>query len=118
MGCDIHLYAERNWFPGEWELGVDAETLDQNYTLFAALAGVRADSDRPAGFAPRGLPENLSEYVRAAVDEDNGHTPSWLTIEEAQTLVGISDRFDALLAYIAAVTKWDERWRLVFWFDS
>ena len=114
MGCDIHLYVERKKvIDDEWasvdEWGPDEDYpecltvdwrnhfyRDRNYRLFAILADVR----NGYGFAgcdtgerlipiaePRGLPEDVSDLVRAESDYlgGDGHSHSWLTLAELLT---------------------------------
>src|SRR5688500_20161255 len=61
MGCDIHLFIEYlhndavlAWADGEI-------SIDRDYRLFAALAGVR--SAEPPEIPPRGLPTDVSWHV-------------------------------------------------------
>lgn len=83
MGCDIHTYAEKRendryvlvaFTPFDW----------RDYGLYAFLAGVRNYSAVPPIAAPRGLPSGAAiETKEAAEDwEGDGHTHSFLTIEE------------------------------------
>lgn len=99
MGADIHMYVERRLPSGSWVMvrdlnsGINAKGLhayvqkevhvlpqgywnltERNYTLFAALAGVRGD-----GPDPKGLPEDVSEYVEYYSDrwDADGHSHSW-----------------------------------------
>ena len=104
MGCDIHLHVERRTDAG-WEHvpGHSDEWADpanwyhqRNYDLFAILADVRNGS----GFAgakigdgfnpispPRGLPNDVSDFVRSESDEwdVDGHSHSHLTVAEVLT---------------------------------
>jgi hypothetical protein len=92
MGCDIHLYVERQGSDGAWS-PVEDPFDTRNYRLFAALAGVRngvgfAGCDLGDPIEPiadrRGLPDDVSESVKAASDEwdIDGHSHSWLTAGE------------------------------------
>lgn len=110
MGCDIHLYVERKDDTGQW---VTADTWEQdeygedrlsvrydnryytgrNYNLFAMLADVRngfgfagTPINKPVVplAAPRGLPEDVTEPVKAESDRwgVDGHSHSWFTVAE------------------------------------
>ncbi|MDG3006431.1 hypothetical protein [Paludisphaera mucosa] len=113
MGCDIHFYVE-NKVNGDWQSadrwepseasGHEVEPAssihykkrfysDRNYSLFAILADVRngrgfAGCDTGNGFVPiddpRGLPDDVSDMVKAASDcwDGDGHSHSWFTVAE------------------------------------
>lgn len=107
MGCDIHIYVEKRegdqWRSAdEWadEYGEGADVPyrkrfydGRNYDLFAILANVRngrgfagvktGDGFNPIS-EPRGLPEDVSQEVRAASDrwDSDGHSHSYLTVAE------------------------------------
>ena len=113
MGADIHFYVEKQvngvwqsadkWTPNRFagEEGEPPLSLDykdrfydsRNYNLFGILANVRngsgfAGCDTGDGFVPisdpRGLPEDVSEQVKADSDRwgVDGHSHSWLTVAE------------------------------------
>jgi len=84
MGCDIHLHVEKR-VNGEWEETECNNVYDgRNYTLYAALAGVR-NYDR---FTPIAEPKELPKDVSAEVYNESerwgcdGHSHSWLTLTE------------------------------------
>jgi len=169
MGADIHMYVEKrmpsgNWvcvrnlnepisskslnlmyqdrsasneeFMGFWELR------NRNYELFSALAGVRGD-----GPEPKGLPQDVSEYVEVEFQGwgMDAHSASWYLADE---FVQIYDRIGAevdeeipLSPYVTARMKYGEEaattqflddkvsvvvdeegsvddYRFVFWFDN
>jgi hypothetical protein len=88
MGCDIHTYVEvrRN---GVWEHVFTDEREElfwRNYGIFGFLADVRNYSHSPVIAQPRGLPQDVSDEVRA-VHEDDGDAFSvtWLTLAELLT---------------------------------
>lgn len=59
---------------------------DRNYRLFSILAGVR-NSDGIVPIAnPRGIPNDVSKFVKHEVKEygDNGHSHSWLSLQELE----------------------------------
>lgn len=102
MGCDIHCYAEK-LIDGKWvhltgfenryeEISVHPYS-SRSYRLFSLLADVR----NGRGFAgcltgdriepiskPRGLPEDVSDFVREESNEygEDGHSHSWLLLSE------------------------------------
>lgn len=98
MGTDIHFNVERRNDSG-WELVGDDQVYDEGfyigryYRLFGFLANVRngrgfagvdtGDAVKPIAM-PRGLPEDVSEAVRARSDEwgGDGHSHSYLTLSE------------------------------------
>ena len=144
MGCDIHLYAERQ-VDGEWEslhpsdVGLPPTRWDydgrwfseRDYVLFAVLANVRnyGDEVRPIS-RPRGLPEDVAFFAEAgaALAGSDGHSHSWLMLGEitgydwtaaADLRVGWTgwpgDRWSDVIDALAALP---DPVRLVFWFDN
>jgi hypothetical protein len=105
MGCDIHLYVEKQ-VDGKWisadkftrnedgDLEVQASYYDgRSYDLFAILADVRNGSGFAGvktgeGFnpiaAPRGMPEDASAEYKAIADQwdGDGHSHSYFTLRE------------------------------------
>jgi hypothetical protein len=85
MGTDIHTYAERP-INGKWEAmrELDNELFGaRNYDVFGFLANVRNICAVPAIAAPRGLPDDVSDFVRNAYKPAHQeHTPSWLLASE------------------------------------
>ncbi|WP_421105815.1 hypothetical protein [Serratia marcescens] len=104
MGCDIHLYREKQvdgqWVTADvWEEDDDGEGgtysevpwqnrfTDRNYKLFGLLSkGVRADY--PFSFEPRGLPFNACNEVEANSERWNGdgHSHSYLYLHELKDM--------------------------------
>lgn len=110
MGCDIHLYTERKYeregkypiwicrdhyilneyyilypeFENEKEYKIKPIYNNRDYTLFAALVGVRNDGTIEPISAPRGLPEDVSRVVYQESQSwgSDGHSHSWLTAAE------------------------------------
>lgn len=104
MGCDIHLFTEVRDADGKWELfacddphrpGEQGYT-DRCYAVFATLADVRNDREpiKPIS-KPRGWPEDMSDDLRALVNDETGrfrlrdvnewpgdHSASYLTLAE------------------------------------
>lgn len=101
MGADIHMYAERQLSNGDWAMCEDFKSKDyavynhkgvlgdytrlfprvndRDYRFFAALAGVRG-----VGPDPKGLPDDVSPYVKEASDgwDGDGHSHSWYLASE------------------------------------
>lgn len=116
MGQDIHLFVEAIGIDGEWhhiagpgrsgqfshlprsqDLPVRPSFLDgswwelRNYAVNTVLcpSGGRLTVDAAlvaAGIPERGLPEDLTDEVRAKVDDygAGGHSHSWMTVGEAR----------------------------------
>lgn len=116
MGCDIHVTTEvrRN---GTWSREDCAVDPDRNYSLFAALAGVRngsgfagVDTGDPVTpiFAPRGIPEDGSVDVQgeAANWDLGGHSHSYATLAE---LLAYDWTQPQVKRGIVAVAEW-ARW--------
>lgn len=147
MGCDIHAVYEQHddelgWvglhdYPYGREQG---QLRSRNYQLFAHIAQVRGED--PTGHQPRGMPDDASDLsrLRAAEMGVDGHTHSWLTVEEMTkallavhaTPEEIAKRAKHLLASGEDTVKRDadriatgseENYdnrpeRVVFWFDN
>lgn len=108
MGCDIHTYLETQktingelkWVcadrfklnpyfcennPHETKYEIDPIYNNRDYTLFAALAGVRDYGNKVALLAqPRGLPDDVNQII---LNENEhwgscGHSHSWFTLQE------------------------------------
>lgn len=86
MGTDIHLHVER--FDGqEWSRVHGEWTVERNYRLFTALAGVRywdhGGSVSPIS-PPRGLPNDVSAEVavHASHHPEDHYSHSWLRLSE------------------------------------
>lgn len=110
MGCDIHLFVEKRvkgkWVTADkWETDKDDDPPrkhvpydasfyhDRNYNLFAILADVRngrgfAGIKTGEGFepieAPRGLPDDVCDELRAESEQwgSDGHSHSHFTVAE------------------------------------
>jgi hypothetical protein len=104
MGADIHIMLERKLGSGEWaaidtfqskrfsqfcaaevteknKYGLFARVKDRNYTLFAALAGVRGE-----GPEPRGMPKDASPLAWEDFSSDDLHSHSWMLATEFMSL--------------------------------
>lgn len=103
MGCDIHTYMEvhrtvnnelkwvcadrfkLNIYSEKEEYKIEPIYSDRNYTLFAALAGVRDYGNEVALLArPRGLPGDCNHIVLRESNYwgDDAHSHSWVTLQE------------------------------------
>lgn len=170
MGCDIHMVLEI--YDGRHGIWVGLHGYDyimksaleydivaarehpkyffwhakqRNYSLFTELAGVRGDS--ATMLAPRGVPDDVSDLARWRIDRDegDGHTHSWVTLDEfvqcykrtmgekavahfAAERVGGGklDVDDAIANMVAGIEPSDyedndengAQFRVVFWFDN
>jgi hypothetical protein len=141
MGCDIHGLVERK-VNGKWicwrtlnpvhtsrpdEHGssfASPAALSRNYERFAALAGVRGD-----GPDARGLPDDATDTATHLFETEEGHTPSWLPLQEATDIFLATERYDLrefdrkypAYYYFGVESESDgplSDFRLVFWFDS
>jgi len=106
MGCDIHLFTERKRSINNKEKWVNIDHLklnpyfrvddfepqfeviplydDRNYNLFAMLANVRNYHNNNIIAAPKGFPDDCSDFVngeKARWGED-GHSHSYFTLKE------------------------------------
>lgn len=105
MGCDIHVFVEYRVDNGKWQAHqdhilqiIDKGTEDEfknvievsatcrNYALFTALAGVRGGD---ICNKPRGIPDDLSEIVKIAIDEwsFDAHSHSYLSLDEFEEIL-------------------------------
>lgn len=141
MGCNMHLYVEKQangawqsadqWSPnkyadeeGEPPLSLEYEDRfysGRNYNLFAILAEVRngrgfAGVRTGDGFVPisepRGLPDDVSEQVKAESDRwsGDGHSHSWFTV--AELLAYNWTQTTKLSGYVSAAEYYQwSRWR-------
>ena len=95
MGADIHLYIEYKIGDLPWKAdenhvaeigytGYRSALSYRNYSLFAALAGVRGD-----GPDPKGLPSDTSEKVLEAADAwgADGHSFNYNSLKEFTSIV-------------------------------
>lgn len=84
MGADIHSWTEVREH-GAWVAVPYAPFEDgRSYRIFGFLADVRNYSHSPVIAAPRGLPHDMSDRVREALDWDY-HSESWLSLRELLT---------------------------------
>lgn len=130
MGCDIHSFAEKKTDSGY-------EPVDQhpfskrNHEVFGFLADVRNYSAVTPISTPRGLPGDVSAYVRDKYRSFgmDAHTPSWLSVAElaafnydAETDEGVRMTWREFLGdgFFEDLAKLKESGadRVVFWFDN
>ena len=87
MGCDIHIMGEKRDGDGWrncYSTAID-EIEQRSYNIFGFLANVRNYSDVEPISQPRGFPEDASYGVKEEFVNrwgGDGHTPSWLTVDE------------------------------------
>lgn len=104
MGCDIHLYKEKQvdgqWVTAdvweEYDYGDDDKGIEvpwdnrytgRNYNLFGLLSkGVRRDL--PFGFAQRGMPYNACKEIAEMSEkwEGDGHSHNYLYLHELKDM--------------------------------
>ena len=104
MGCDIHLYCEKynekdkkwisadrlklNEYYGKYEDENQYSIVhlydDRNYALFGVLAGVRNYYDNECISEPKGLPDDICEFVKNEAEywDGDGHSHSYFTAKE------------------------------------
>lgn len=150
MGCDIHFYLEvkeddmwinknkvsinTDWdenleYP-QSDIVLDSIYYDRNYLLFGVLAGVRDTTPQPISH-PKGLPDDVSEEIKLFADNYDGHSYSWLTLNELTDYDwdSVGSIYRNCLSFTETVfpemldlIKHDpDRYndvRCVFWFDS
>lgn len=129
MGCDIHFYVEVRIAPDQQWVTADAWQPDdidgspevashhafytaRNYSLFALLAGVRGD-EKPIA-APRGIPDDACPEYKAAAKNygSDGHSHSWLTLEELEAHEGRLSRASEDF-HVTRERMWQAAWNLV-----
>jgi hypothetical protein len=101
MGCDIHMFAEYlidgKWHADEvhkatkedgWHYLNTLPHRGRNYVLFGAIAGVRSNEIPPL-YAPRGVPDDLSETISTAVElwGRDAHSHTYMSLEEYIDLI-------------------------------
>lgn len=167
MGCDIHVHVEyksyRNYSDTTWRCGdyyylSPDSTIDnpkyvrqdflgeRSYARFSILADVRNDGSIKCIDRPRGLPDDVTNFVKASYEywSMDAHSCSYLTLQE---LIDYHDetphinhygtKIDMIGPMIEALRKradelniiYDFEWknghhikardiRIVFWFDN
>jgi hypothetical protein len=108
MGCDIHLFVEERVDNGKWEY-VQEIDVNRNYDLFGFLAGVRDDNNLQH-FPRKGFPNDASKTVIGQYDEWdlNGHSHSWLTLEELQTVNWDDEKATIKQSGVVRNDDWDK----------
>jgi hypothetical protein len=108
MGCDIHLFIERKRATGSYEdmtnYNYDPEYYDEydihfqpnektitcrNYYLFSQLASVRNYNELKPISEPKGIPLDVSPYIRKHYEHwvSVAHSASWLTAKEIKNRI-------------------------------
>lgn len=105
MGCDIHMHVEYKskqftgediWYCGDYfslrkgstydnpSFDVMEFHSDRNYALFGLLADVRNYDYEHYIDAPRGLPDDVTDYVKHIHEDwfDDAHSTSYFTLKE------------------------------------
>ncbi len=128
MGCDIHCHIEIK-VEGTWH-HYSAPNVDRSYRLFARMAGVRNTGGVKPIAPNRGLPEDMSLVTRLAWSywELDGHSMSWMTGAEVESLTNDEENFCAYdeFGYLFGNGFTDkdgwppgvEACRMIFWFDN
>lgn len=98
----------------------------RNYDMFSLLAGVRDYGDCAPISKPRGLPEDVSEYIKYLSDRwgCDGHSHSYYTLKELNRHMdkikkygeSYYEKFSAIMSLCEGTPKEDIRF--VFWFDN
>ena len=129
MGCDINLFLEyKSPITRDWQPFGYGYYISRVYSMFAKMAAVRSDGYK-AIFQPRGLPKDLSDYVREEHEkvktyEACCHTPSWLSKSDFCVCIEAHDaeaqmdifEYKAILAVMTVFEEYGCDSRIVFWF--
>lgn len=143
MGCDIHTFTEvrvkDNWESGDYYIknpyfGIDdeeeeftvLELLGRNYSLFALLADVRNSTGIKPISLPKGLPSDVSSFVKSKSDwwDGDGHNHSFLNLNEIKTcthecIKDLIQKLEFKKEYFNIYgDDSDLKIRIVFWFDN
>lgn len=91
MGCDIHGYIEvkKSDWADYWDACMDIKSIiGRNYSMFATLFGVRNYDEFNAVAPDRGLPQNVSDEVKADFETwgCDAHSPSFITLQEFKNI--------------------------------
>jgi hypothetical protein len=129
MGCDIHGMVEIKAYD-DWEYWqgiINLEFLGRYYYLFGLLGCDRGDENL---YPSRGIPENISEFTKLILDEDEAtyppHSHTWITYDEFKEIIKrLGDTNfgkDWFVLYkmlnVLYVAYGDENVRLIIWFDN
>ena len=127
MGCDIHPHIELK-IKGQWE-HYSCPRIQRWYALFERICGVRGDLTNAIS-PPRGLPDDVSIVTKTIWKVEGGHTPTWLTDKELDSLIRWAERQEGQeswqhneLGYLCGNMFADrnekfEDCRFVCWFDN
>ena len=87
MSVEIESYGERRDPNGKWRVCDDDAITEQNYRLFGWLADVRNYSAVTPIAARRGLPEDVTDYVKTRYRNMlSNHSASWASMEELRAV--------------------------------
>lgn len=125
----------RDW--KDWHAVINAGiVLDQSYTMFGSLFGVRNRTSFAPIAACRGLPDDVSGVIRSDAEQEGNHSFTWITWDELQAvdwnetgLVGddpitrseaLGDSGELLMELMRPLANYygGECLRLVVWFDQ
>ncbi|GAA5134563.1 hypothetical protein [Pseudonocardia adelaidensis] len=149
MAVDINTYVEQRNPDGGWEFmtwpsyGPIGPFQRRNNTVFGFLADIRNFAGIPPVDAPRGLPPDVSDHVRAEFETwgTDGYAHSWVTVDElaavdyhasfeildegteepsGQTATILESLGGPYFADLLLLVRRNEQHptRVVFWFDS
>ena len=130
MGTDINVFLEyKSPITKEWEIFGYGYYIPRNYEMFSRMAGVRSTNNYDVLYTAKGIPDDLSEYVKEKYDEENNyeelcHNPSWLNKNEFAYCIDTYSQgkqaeileYKALLASMVLFEEFMCESRIVFWF--
>jgi hypothetical protein len=122
MGCDIHAYLEYQPWGGDSWWTFAALHLLRDYSLFAAINGVRNYEGAEGVVEHRGVPKDCSWQVKQeyTLQVDDWHSATWLDREEVREVcerVPHNREIRAVLGMMRALEQTGPT-RLVLWYDN
>lgn len=101
----------------------------RDYGLFALMAGVRRNEERPVMYEPRGMPPDVGRLVGYELRPSSVWNPSWLNTWEARAVaasyfrhregpVRVPMQLRVVLATMKAIERYGRAARIVFAFDD
>lgn len=144
MGCNIHIYAEKQAKDGRWVTLCPLEGFsieDRWYIFFAMLTDGQVRwgyEELPVHFPVRGFPDDAGDTTRYFHDEvwrHYKHSASWLTYDEMERCwyeayeyvrrkyphMYDTDDGEQCPSFIDSLPdwiRWEDGVRFVFWFDN
>lgn len=119
MGTDINWYVEVK-HGDSWQFDHTIPSPMRCYAMFNLLAGVRHDDGDPEPrFTPQyTIPDDASDDVREASDDNYAYAHSYRTLAELQThdWLHVGGGMPAILDAMSKLGSPDEV-RAIFWFD-